>query len=83
MVMYDEMSEPGVQTLCGALDMARTLSTQMPKAVATKFGKMEGAEWWDNHEQLFEEAWKECGHCASLCTSLPHRYLAWTKETAP
>jgi len=67
MVMDDEMSEPGVQTLCGALDMARTLSTQMPKAVATKFGNMEGAEWWDNHEQLFEEAWKEWG---PLCESV-------------
>lgn len=40
----------------GALRAAQALRASMPAAVKKYLGNMEGYEWWERHEALFEEA---------------------------
>jgi len=44
-----------------ALAAARALFREMPAALAKYQGNLEGMDWWEQHEELFEEARKEWG----------------------
>lgn len=55
-----------------ALATARYLRTEMPNALVKRYGDVEGAEWWERHAGLFEEARREWGMaCAEIYSLAP------------
>ncbi|CAK0871513.1 unnamed protein product [Prorocentrum cordatum] len=52
-----------------ALAAARALRGEVPEALATRRGDLEGAEWWERHEGLFAQARREWG---ALCPDVYH-----------